>query len=74
MAIFRVWLGVRSVVTKGRLVIGLDRFLVWIQLSIASLSYEYPSARKKSPEENTEVTCANCNVCRKGLICPYLKQ
>lgn len=49
MAIFRVWLGVRSVVTKGRLVMGLDRFLVWIQLSIASLSYEYPSVRKGKP-------------------------
>lgn len=74
MAIFRVWLGVRSVVTKGRLVMGLDRFLVWIQLTIASLSYEYPSVRNKSPEENIEVTCANSNICRKELIFPYLKQ
>lgn len=53
---------------------GLDRFLVWIQLSIASLSYEYPSVRNKCPEENTEVTCANSNNCRKELIFPYLKQ
>lgn len=64
MAIFRVWLGVRSVVTKGRLVMGLDRFLVWIQLSIASLSYEYPSVRNSKSKENTEVTCANFNKSR----------
>lgn len=43
IAIFRVWLGVSSVVIKGRLVMGLERFLVPIQPAMASLSYEYPS-------------------------------
>lgn len=71
MAILRLWLGVRSVVTKGRLVMGLDRFLVWIQLSIASLSYEYPSGRSDSPEGSAEVTCASSNRCGGAA---YLKQ
>lgn len=34
-------------VIKGRLVIGLVRFFVLIQLAIASLSYEYPSVGRK---------------------------
>lgn len=33
-------------VSKGRLVMGLERFFVLIQLSIAPLSYEYPSVGK----------------------------
>lgn len=67
MAIFRVWLGVRSVVNKGRLVMGLERFFVFIQLAIASLSYEYPSVRKH-PQDERKVqrkaprTRSNCNI------------
>lgn len=72
MAIFRVWLGVRRVVTKGRLVMGLDRFFVWIQLSIASLSYEYPSVGKKSAEGNAESTGATSN--KEEPIFPDLKR
>lgn len=48
---------------------GLDRFLVWIQLSIASLSYEYPSGRSHSPEGSTEVTCARSNMCGGAGLC-----
>lgn len=39
-------------VSKGRLVMGLERFFVLIQLSIASLSYEYPSVGTHPPDDS----------------------
>ena len=59
MAIFRVWFGVSRVVSNGRLVMGLERFLVLIQLSMACLSYEYPSVgiRPQLTHEWTHMLC-----------------
>lgn len=73
MAIFRVWLGVRSMVNKGRLVMGLERFFVLIQLAIASLSYEYPSVRKHPQDERkvqrkTPRTRSNSNISKKNIF------
>jgi hypothetical protein len=46
MAIFRVLFGVSTTEGRTRFVMGLVRFFLLIQFSIASFSYEYPSKNK----------------------------